>query len=237
MATPATPSLPAGATARHIQLFNELPDDDTKRGYLLFLEEYDGGARGANRLLRGWNTQSAAAQQDWISSANAPALPGGPAQEDSETSSGWYTPPMEGQIVRPPRGNGAGSRGDAPGDDQGVADVNPQVGAANAIPNEPGNETNISDYEPSDSEINKEKEGLTQAHTHEEPPRSTRQRETETALDDWVQPWRFCRTLYKTSTRENADPESTVVCLYALCDENGAIVHVSISSNNLAYSC
>jgi hypothetical protein len=61
MATPATPSLPASATARHIQLFNELPNDDTRRAYLLYLEEYDGGAKGANRLLRGWNVQSATA--------------------------------------------------------------------------------------------------------------------------------------------------------------------------------
>jgi hypothetical protein len=161
-------------------------------------------------------------------------LPVGPAQSDTETDSEAFSSPIQGQTEWSPRSNGADSRDDAFEDGQNVGGVNSQVEAANGFPNEPGNEVDILDYEPSDSEINIARIGLTQAHINEEPPRVTRQKEAETAYDNWVQPWRFCRTLYKTPTGESVDPESTVVCLYALCDENDVILHVSISSNNTA---
>jgi hypothetical protein len=65
-----TPVLPASASQTYHNLLDALPNDDTRRGYLLYHDNYDGKMKGAKRLARGWDELTPMVRQEFINRAN-----------------------------------------------------------------------------------------------------------------------------------------------------------------------
>jgi len=107
------------------------------------------------------------------------------------------------------------------------------VTPAEAVNPEASNETEKSDYEPSDTEIAIARVGLTEADTGRGAPPQTRKRGREEAHDNGTQAWQWCKTLMDSRTRFSGSSKMrTAVCLYVLCDETGRILKVSIFINS-----
>ncbi|KAI4918968.1 hypothetical protein J4E85_009758 [Alternaria conjuncta] len=191
-------ALPDGSTQRYNELFSALPNDDARRGYLLFLTEYKGGIDGAGVLSRVWNKTTSTAQQEYINRAASGAVSHAPDREiESEEESSRDTPQ---EVI-----NGGRKQAESGAREDNVRDIqDPLHGVATpaeAENPEASNETETSHYEPSDGEIAIARVGLTEADTGRAAPPQTRKRGLDEPHDDATQAWRWCKTLMDSRTR------------------------------------
>jgi len=224
------PALPDGSSPRYNELFSALPNDDARRGYLLYNRHYDGNMRGAARLSRGWNKLTPTAQQEYINRATSGAI--NHASDRGIESGGEESSRNDLQEAI----NGGRIQAEPGAPEDNVPNIeDPLHGVATpAEANNPeaSNETEKSDYELSYGEIAIARVGLTEADTGRAAPPQTRKRGREEVHDHATQEWQWCKTLMDSRTRFSGSRKMrTVVCLYVLCDETGRILKVSIFIN------
>ena len=226
----APPILPGRPSQKYLNLFNALSNDDARRGYLLFLTQYDGRIEGAGVLSRVWDKTTSTAQQEYINRATSAAVS---HTSDRELESGEKSSRNDPQEAT----NGGRTQAEPGASEENVRDIeDPLHGAAtSAEANYPeaSNETETSNYEPSDTEIVIARVGLTEADTGRAAPPQTRKRGRDEPLDNATQAWQWCKTLMDSRTIFSGSRQMrTVVCLYVLCDETGRILKVSIFINS-----
>ena len=228
MADPLT--LPDGSTQKHNELFNELPNDNVRRGYLLFYGGYKGGIKEAGVLSRVWNKMTSAAQQEYINRATSGAVSHASDREIESGGESSRNNPQEAINV----GRMQAESGARENNDRGIEEPLHGIATpAEAVNPEASNETESSAYEPSDTEIAIARVGLTEADTGRAAPPHTRKRGRDEPHDHATQAWQWCKTLMDSRTRFSGSREMrTVVCLYVLCDETGSIWKVSIFINS-----
>jgi len=226
----APPTLPGRPSQKYLTLFHALPNDDARRGYLLFLTQYDGRIEGAGVLSRVWNKTTSTAQQEYINRATSGAI--NHASDRGIESGGEESSRNEPQEAI----NGGRIQAEPGAPEDNVPNIeDPLHGVATtaeAVNPEASNETETSAYEPSDTEIAIARVGLTEADTGRAAPPHTRKRGRDEPHDHATQAWQWCKTLMDSRTRFSGSREMrTVVCLYVLCDETGRILKVSIFIN------
>ncbi|KAI4650663.1 hypothetical protein J4E93_003020 [Alternaria ventricosa] len=201
-------ALPDGSTQRYNELFSALPNDDARRGYLLFLTEYKGGIDGAGVLSRVWNKTASTAQQEYINRAASGAVSHASDREiESEEESSRDSPQ---EVI-----NGGRKQAESAAPEDNVRDIeDPLHGVAppaEADNPEASNETEKSDYEPSDGEIAIARVGLTEADTGRAAPHQTRKRGHDEPHNNATQAWQWCKTLMDSRTRFSGSREMRTV--------------------------
>jgi hypothetical protein len=214
MATP--PTLPTGSTQLYQQRFDALADDDTRRGYLLYYSQNTSKLAGS-RVITRWNKLTAAEQEVYITRTAE-------SNNRLDSSSDGEEDPLHADLE------------DIHDEDRSPADDNktpkgPAILVTSPTGDESPNasgEAKVPDYEPSDDDVAVARVGLTEANTGRASCPS-RKRDHQEVLDDETEKWQWCKTLMDSHTRFSGPEEMrTVVCLYALCDDSGIIVQVSI---------
>jgi hypothetical protein len=214
MSTP--PNLPTGSTQLYQQRFDALGDDDTRRGYLLYYSQTTSKLPGA-RVITRWNKLTAAEREVYITRTAESSNKQDSNSDGEEDSLHADLENMHNEDL---------SHVDENKTPKGPAIiVTSPTGDGNS--NASG-EAKVPDYEPSDDEVAVARVGLTEANTGRA-SRPSRKRDHRDVLDDETEKWQWCKTLMDSNTRFSGPEEMrTVVCLYALCDDSGIIVQVSI---------
>jgi hypothetical protein len=225
MAAPLT--LPPGATHRYQELFDGLADDNTRRGYLIYLNERNNKLTGANIISWGWNRLTPEARAGYI---NRPVIAEAPSSGSNNENNNADDPPMNDlpdAAAAPDEDRGQAGPGDSAENAEDQANVVLDA-AENQHPDGP-TLSEEADDEPSEEEIEQATPGLNAAHTGKPPPPRTRKRSHDEGEGRPSETWRWCMTLFDSHTvRHGPENIRTVVYLYALCDESDTILGVRI---------
>ncbi|KAI4622775.1 uncharacterized protein J4E87_005868 [Alternaria ethzedia] len=155
-------ALPDGSTQKHNELFNELPNDNVRRAYLLFYGGYKGGIKEAGVLSRVWNKMTSAAQQEYINRATSGAVSHASDREIESREELSRDDPQEAIEEGRMQAKSGALEDNVRGIDGPLHGVAIPVEANNP---EVSNDTESSGYEPSDGKIAIARVGLTEADT------------------------------------------------------------------------